>query len=89
MDLNLSDKKVTSFRLFQGKILEEYDRMAKEFEFMVIDATRPIQKQQKEIRQMISRVLKGWRGLPNPVQSVREHNKIEKQKLTNPESANG
>jgi dTMP kinase len=89
MDLNLSDKKVTSFRLFQGKILEEYDRMAKEFNFQVIDATRPIQKQQKEIRRMISSVLKGWRGLPNPVQSAREHNMREKQKLSNPEATNG
>ena len=89
MDLNLSDKKITSFRLFQGRILEEYDRMSKEYNFKVIDATRPIQKQQKEIRQMISGVLKGWHGLPNPVQSAREHNKKEKQKITNPERSYG
>ena len=89
MDLNLSDKKVTSFRLFQGRILEEYDRMSTEFNFKVIDATRPIQKQQKEIRQMISAVLKGWRGLPNPVQSARDHNKMEKLRQTNPERTNG
>jgi dTMP kinase len=89
MDLNLSDKKVASFRLFQGRILEEYDRMAKEFNFQVIDATRPIQKQQKEIRQMISSVLKGWHGLPNPIQSARVHNKREKLNLSNPERSNG
>ncbi len=89
MDLNLSDKKVTSFRLFQGKILEEYDHMAKEFNFQIIDATRPIQKQQKEIRQMILKVLKGWRGLPSPAQSAREHNQKDKRKLSDLEGANG
>ncbi len=30
MDLGLSDKKITSFRLFQGRVLEEYEKMAKE-----------------------------------------------------------
>jgi dTMP kinase len=89
MDLNLSEKKVTSFRLFQERILQEYDRMSKEFNFKVIDATRPIQKQQKEIRQMVSFALKGWRGLPNPVQSSRDHNKREKLSQTNRERSNG
>lgn len=89
MDLNLSDKKVTSFRLFQEKILKEYDSMVQEFNFQVIDATRPIQKQQKEIRQMVLSVLKGWRGLPNPVQSARDHSRIEKQKMKSAEASNG
>jgi dTMP kinase len=70
MDLNLSEKKVTSFRLFQGKILEEYEKMVPEFSFHVMDATQPIQKQQKEIRQVINGVLRGWEGLPNPLQSA-------------------
>jgi dTMP kinase len=89
MDLNLSDKKVASLRLFQGRILEEYDRMIKEFNFKVIDASNPIQKQQKQIRLMISAMLKGWRGLPNPAQSAREHSKKEKQNLPKAEAANG
>ncbi len=73
MDLNLSDKKVTSFRLFQSRILEEYERMIPEFGFQVIDATLPIQKQQKEIRRIINSVLRGWEGLPNPVQSAKNY----------------
>jgi dTMP kinase len=89
MDLNLSDKKVTSFRLFQGRILEEYDRMIKEFNFRVIDASNPIQKQQKQIRLMILAMLKGWRGLPNPTQFAREHSRKEKQNQIKLEAANG
>lgn len=83
MDLGLSDKKVTSFRLFQGKILEEYEKMIPEFDFHVIDATRPIQKQQKEIRKLINKVLYRWKGLPNPVLAAREYSKNVQEEATN------
>jgi dTMP kinase len=78
MDLNLSEKKVTSFRLFQGKILEEYEKMIPEFGFHVMDATQPIHNQQKEIRQVINGVLRGWEGLPNPVQSAQIYTRKKK-----------
>ncbi len=73
MDLNLSDKRIASFRIFQGKILKEYEKMAGEFGFKVLDATRPVHKQQKEVRRLVNNVLKGWRGLPNPVVSARNY----------------
>jgi len=71
MDLNLADKRTASFHLFQGKILKEYGRMVDEFGFKVLDATRPVHKQQKDLRRLVNSVLKGWRGLPNPVVSAR------------------
>jgi dTMP kinase len=73
MDLNLSEKRIASFRLFQGKILKEYEKMVSEFDFKVLDATRPVHKQQKEVRRLVNNVLKGWRGLPNPVVSARNY----------------
>jgi len=73
MDLNLSDKRINSFRLFQEKILEEYEKMIDEFGFEVLDATRPVHKQQKDIRKLVLNALKGWRGLPNPVVSARNY----------------
>ena len=75
MDLGLSDKKITSFRLFQGSILKEYEKMINEFHFHTIDATRPIQKQQKDIRKLINKELYLWKGLPNPVQAARDYSK--------------
>lgn len=78
MDLNLSDKRTTSFRLFQGKILKEYEKMIPEFKFHVIDATLPIQKQQKEIRKQVESILRGWKGLPNPVQSAQSYSRKKK-----------
>ena len=84
MDLNLSDKRVTSFRLFQGKILEEYEKMIQEYNFHVIDAMLPIQIQQKEIRRKINLILKGWKGLPNPELSAKTYNRnLQAENLKN------
>ncbi len=53
MDLNLHPDPIESFRLFQGMILEEYDRMTEESGFVVIDAARNIADQQKQVRAVI------------------------------------
>jgi dTMP kinase len=76
MDLGLSDNKVTSFRLFQSRILEEYEKMVDEFGFEVIDAVQPVFQQQKQIRRLVSGILRGWQGLPNPIQSAREYSRM-------------
>jgi dTMP kinase len=52
MDLGLSDDPVESFRIFQGRILNEYDRMIPEFGLTVIDATLPVEEQQSQVRQI-------------------------------------
>jgi dTMP kinase len=67
MDMGLSDNKVTSFRIFQQRIIDEYDKMIDEFSFKVIDGALPVEKQQKEIRNMVSKILYRWKGLPNPM----------------------
>lgn len=67
MDLNLSDNKVTSFRLFQQRIINEYEAMIGEFGLTVIDGTLPVKQQQKTMRQYVKSVLEQWKGLPNPV----------------------
>jgi dTMP kinase len=67
MDLGLSDNKVTSFRLFQQMIVDEYEAMVPEFHLTKIDGTLPVQKQQKLVRQVVKSVLKDWRGLVDPV----------------------
>ena len=67
MDLGLSENKITSFRLFQQRIIDEYEKMASEFGFTVIDGTQPVEIQQKEIRTIVSKTLRKWAGLPNPL----------------------
>jgi len=53
MDLGLSADPDESFRLFQGRILEEYEKMIPEFALTVIDATLPIEVQQQQMRQLV------------------------------------
>ncbi len=66
MDLGLSDNVVTSFKLFQGRIMNEYDAMVDEFGLTVIDGTEPIPIQQQRVRDIADRLLEGWEGLPRP-----------------------
>jgi len=53
MDLGLSRNVEESFRLFQGRILEEYEAMAPEMGFHVIDATGSIEEQQRQMRKIV------------------------------------
>jgi len=50
MDLGLSDDLVESYQRFQGRLKREYDRLARTDEFRVVDATRPVEAIQAEIR---------------------------------------
>ena len=58
MDLHLSRDVEESFRLFQGRIIDEYEAMIDEFGFQVIDATLSIEEQQTQIREIVERELK-------------------------------
>ncbi|HEY6191571.1 MAG TPA: dTMP kinase [Bacteroidota bacterium] len=64
MDLGLSGDPSESFRMFQSKILEEYDTMSAEYNLQVIDATRPIQEQQAIVRAMTKAVLRKYKPAP-------------------------
>jgi dTMP kinase len=57
MDLKLSKDVVESFRLFQSRILQEYDGIVEEFGLKVIDGTKSIQEQQNEVREITSQLL--------------------------------
>jgi dTMP kinase len=54
MDLGWSTNPTESFRLFQGRVLEEYDRLVDEFGLEVIDAARSITEQQQEVRRLVA-----------------------------------
>jgi dTMP kinase len=53
LDLGLSDDSVESFRLFQGRIISEYEKMIPEFGLTVIDATLSVEVQQAQVRQIV------------------------------------
>ncbi len=53
MDLGFSGDIRESFRMFQERVMEQYERMAGENGFTVIDSTRAIPVQQELIRRLI------------------------------------
>ena len=57
MDMGWSNSVVESFRLFQGRVLDEYDRLVDEFGLSVVDAVGSITEQQRIFRKLISQHL--------------------------------
>jgi dTMP kinase len=55
MDLGWSTNPVESFRLFQGKVLDEYDRIVDEFGLDVVNAVGSITDQQRLVRDLIAK----------------------------------
>ncbi len=53
MDIKLSRDVEESFRIFQARILEEYDGMSEEMGFHVVDAAGTIQEQQQLMRKTV------------------------------------
>ncbi|HVU09459.1 MAG TPA: dTMP kinase [Verrucomicrobiae bacterium] len=53
MDLRLSTDPYESFRIFQGRILDQYVAMSDEFKFVVMDANQNVEKQQILVRKIV------------------------------------
>jgi dTMP kinase len=58
-DVGLADDLEESFRLFQSRIIAEYESMVEEFELVVIDASLAIEEQQTRMRQVVAERLAG------------------------------
>jgi dTMP kinase len=54
LDLKLSSDPTESFRLFQGRLLDQYLAMSEEFKFLEIDANRSIEAQQSRVRDLVA-----------------------------------
>jgi dTMP kinase len=57
MDLNLSNDEYESYRIFQTKIVEQYDTMVEKDRFAIIDGTLDIEEQQSLMRQNVTKLL--------------------------------
>jgi len=56
MDLNLSKDPYDSYRIFQSRIIEQYESMIERENFTIIDATLGIEEQQKIMRAKVLQV---------------------------------
>lgn len=66
MDLRLSKDEYESYRIFQSRIVDQYESMVNDESFIVIDGTLDIEKQQNTVRRNILKVLKA----KNKVQEI-------------------
>jgi dTMP kinase len=57
MDMGWSAQPLESFRIFQGKVLDEYDRLVDEFGLSVVNAVGSITDQQRVFRRLVSQHL--------------------------------
>ncbi len=57
MDMGWSTNAVESFKMFQGKVLDEYDRLVDEYGLSVVNATGSITDQQRVFRKLVSQHL--------------------------------
>jgi dTMP kinase len=57
MDMGWSTNALESFRIFQGKVLDEYDRLVDEFGLSVVNAVGSITDQQRVFRRLVSQQL--------------------------------
>jgi dTMP kinase len=56
MDLDLSNDEYESYRIFQGRIAEEYESMVESDRFVVIDGTLDIEEQQEAMRRHVMKL---------------------------------
>lgn len=54
LDLKLASDEKESFKLYQEKILSEYDTMKREFGFTVKNGVRPIEDLQEDLREVVA-----------------------------------
>jgi dTMP kinase len=66
MDLGLAPDLVSSFRVFQTRILDEYARITLEYGLTEIDATQSIGQQQHLVRSLIDQTLEHYGAEPEP-----------------------
>ena len=58
MDLKLGADLYDSFKKYQSLLIEEFDKMAEEFHFEVVDARKPPEEIQEALRSKIQPILK-------------------------------
>jgi dTMP kinase len=59
LDMGWATQPAESFRLFQGKVLEEYDALVQEFGLQVVEASGSIMAQQRIVRRLVAPYLLG------------------------------
>jgi len=57
MDLNLSNDPYESYRIFQSRIIEQYESLSLSENFTIVDGTMEIEESQKFVRSAVMKLL--------------------------------
>ena len=72
MDLAISNDIYESYRIFQSRIIEQYEKMVKNENFVVIDGTYDIEQQQKLVREKFDEIVMKNKSDNNGEQKIEE-----------------
>lgn len=64
MDMGLSPDPHESYRMFQSRILDEYERLVSEYGLNVMNAELAVEAQQRQLRKTVTKHLEGVRRRP-------------------------
>ena len=70
LDMGWSTSPIESFRIFQGRVLDEYDRLVDEYGLQVVEASGSITAQQRTVRHLVAPLLEERRVERNDEQPV-------------------
>jgi dTMP kinase len=73
MDMNLSNDPYESYRIFQGRIVEQYEEMVESEGLVAIDANRGIEEQQIEVRARVTRLFGEYGVVHTATEALKEH----------------
>jgi dTMP kinase len=77
MDLNLSNDEYESYKIFQGRIIEQYESMVQKDKFVVIDGTLDIEEQQELMRSRVTSLLPASKRVLSTEPTLREMSESE------------
>jgi dTMP kinase len=72
MDRGLSVSRAESFRIFQSMIMDNYDRMVERDNFVLMDGTAPVNKLQKQMREIAEQRIELRRFAPKKKEEAEE-----------------
>jgi dTMP kinase len=72
IDLDISNDIYESYRIFQSRIIEQYEKMTKNENFVVIDGTYDIEQQQKLVREKFDDIVMKNKSDNNGEQKIEE-----------------
>ena len=73
MDMNLSNDPYESYRIFQGRIVEQYESMVVSEGLAAIDANRGIEEQQVEVRARVKKLFGDMGISPRATEALKEN----------------